>query len=117
MVTAADLLKAITGSIEASGSEDDRPIQRDDGSWLIPGSMAVDELADLIGLVLPEKRRYETVAGLVIDNFKHLPSLGQSVRVGSWRLEVVDLDGRRVDKVLASRVREVHRQSARPTSG
>ncbi len=49
------------------------------------------------------------MAGLVIDAFKHLPSLGQAIKVGNWRFEVVDLDGRRVDKVLASRVAEVHR--------
>ena len=77
------------------------------------GDMAVDEMAELIGFVLPPKRRYETVAGLVVDAFKHLPSLGQAVKLGNWRFEVVDLDGRRVDKILASRVAEVHRQASR----
>ena len=113
IVTAADLLNAIAGSLEPTGEGGDGAIQRDDGSWLLPGDMAVDEMAELIGFVLPPKRRYETVAGLVIDAFKHLPSLGQAVKVGNWRFEVVDLDGRRVDKVLASRVAEVHRQASR----
>jgi putative hemolysin len=113
IVTAADLLNAIAGSLEPTGEGGDGAIQRDDGSWLLPGDMAVDEMAELIGFVLPPKRRYETVAGLVIDAFKHLPSLGQAVKLGSWRFEVVDLDGRRVDKVLASRVAEVHRQASR----
>jgi putative hemolysin len=112
IVTAADLLNAIAGSLEPTGEGSDGAVQREDGSWLLPGDLAVDEMAELIGFSLPPKRRYETVAGLVIDAFKHLPSLGQAVKVGNWRFEVVDLDGRRVDKVLASRVAEVHRQAS-----
>lgn len=109
LVTAADLLSAIAGSLEPVGEGAEGAVQRDDGSWLLPGDMAVDEMAELIGFALPPKRRYETVAGLVIDAFKHLPSLGQAVKLGNWRFEVVDLDGRRVDKVLASRAAETHR--------
>jgi putative hemolysin len=113
IVTAADLLNAIAGSMEPVGEGAEGAIQREDGSWLLPGDMPVDEMAELTGFVLPPKRRYETVAGLVVDAFKHLPSLGQSIKVGSWLFEVVDLDGRRVDKVLASRVAELHRQASR----
>ena len=113
LVTAADLLSAIAGSLEPMGEGDDRAVQRDDGSWLLPGDMAADEMAELIGFTLPPKRRYETVAGLVIDAFKHLPSLGQAVKIGNWRFEVVDLDGRRVDKVLASRLVDTHRPARR----
>lgn len=116
LVTAADLLGAIAGSLEPAGEGEDGAIQRDDGSWLLPGDMAVDEMAELIGFPLPPRRRYETVAGLVIDGFKHLPSLGQAVKVGNWRFEVVDLDGRRVDKVLASRSAGTHRPARRVTS-
>ena len=113
LVTAADLLGAIAGSLEPPGEGGDGAVQRDDGSWLLPGDMAVDEMAELIGFPLPPKRRYETVAGLVIDGFKHLPSLGQAVKVGNWHFEVVDLDGRRVDKVLASRTSDTHRPAHR----
>ena len=116
LITAADLLGAIAGSLEPMGDGDDRAVQRDDGSWLLPGDMAVDEMAELIGFALPPKRRYETVAGLVIDAFKHLPSLGQAVKLGNWRFEVVDLDGRRVDKVLASRTADTHRLARRVTT-
>jgi putative hemolysin len=112
IVTAADLLSAIAGSLEPAGEGGEGAIRREDGSWLLPGDMAVDEMAELIGFNLPPKRRYETVAGMVIDAFKHLPSLGQAVKVGNWRFEVVDLDGRRVDKVLASRTAGVHRQAS-----
>jgi putative hemolysin len=114
IVTAADLLNAIAGSMEPSGEGESGAIQRDDGSWLLPGDMAVDEMSELIGFPLPHRRRYETVAGLVIDAFKHLPSLGQSVKLGSWRFEVVDLDGRRVDKILASRSVDTRRQAGKP---
>ncbi len=117
IVTAADLLSAIAGSLEPPGEGETGAVQRDDGSWLLPGDMAVDEMAELIGCPLPPKRRYETVAGMVIDAFKHLPSLGQAVKLGNWRFEVVDLDGRRVDKVLASRAAETHRQAAKRASG
>ena len=117
IVTAADLLNAIAGSLEPAGEGETGAVQRDDGSWLISGDMAVDEMAELIGFPLPHRRRYETVAGLVIDALKHLPALGQAVKIGNWRFEVVDLDGRRVDKVLASRVVETHRQSGKAPPG
>jgi putative hemolysin len=110
IVTAADLLEAIAGTFEAGGEGEDGAVEREDGSWLLPGGMAVDEMAELIGFTLPPKRRYETVAGLLLDQLKHLPSLGQSVTVGQWRFEVIDLDGRRVDKVLASRVAGTRRK-------
>lgn len=117
LVTAADLLSAIAGSLEPQGEGAEGAAQRDDGSWLLPGNMAVDEMAALIGFALPSKRRYETVAGLVVDAFKHLPSLGQAVKLGNWRFEVVDLDGRRVDKVLASRLPDTHRPARRAAAG
>ena len=117
LVTAADLLSAIAGSLEPQEEGGEGAVQRDDGSWLLPGNMAVDEMAALIGFTLPAKRRYETVAGLVVDAFKHLPSLGQVVKLGNWRFEVVDLDGRRVDKVLASRLPETHRPARRAAAG
>jgi putative hemolysin len=117
IVTAADLLKAIAGAFK-SGSEDDAgAVQREDGSWLLPGDMAVDEMAELIGFVLPARRRYETVAGLLLDHLKHLPSLGEAVKAGRWRFEVIDLDGRRVDKVLASRLPDTHRPGIRASVG
>lgn len=117
IVTAADLLSAIAGVVEPTAGGEDGATQRDDGSWLLPGDMPVDEMAELIGFPLPPKRRYETVAGLLIDALKHLPSLGQSVKVGHWRFEVIDLDGRRVDKVLASRVADTHRRAGPRPAG
>ena len=58
-------------------------------------------MAEQLGVVLPAKRDYETVAGLVIGELQHLPSAGEAVETLGWRFEVVDMDGRRIDKVLA----------------
>ena len=115
IVTAADLLAAIAGSAVVGGEDaEPRAVQRDDGSWLLSGDLAVDEMAELIGFKLPARRRYETVAGLLLDALKHLPGPGASARVGDWRFEVLDLDGRRIDKVLASRNTNTHRPLNRP---
>ncbi len=67
-------------------------------------------MAEQLGIVLPERRAYETVAGFVLAEMQHLPKTGESVEVGDWRFEVVDLDGRRVDKVLATRTLAARRR-------
>jgi magnesium and cobalt exporter, CNNM family len=74
------------------------------GSLLISGDMAVDEFAEFTGIPLPESRSYHTVAGFVLDAFGKLPAVGDSFDMYGWRFEVVDLDGRRVDKVLATKL-------------
>lgn len=105
IVTPADILDAIAGSFRSDeGQAEPEAVRRADGSWLLAGWMPVDELADQLGVALPEGRNYETVAGLVIDELNHLPELGEAVETLGWRFEVVDLDGRRVDKVLASKI-------------
>lgn len=104
LVTPADILDAIAGAFKSEGETEPELVQRADGSWLIVGWMPVDELADQLGLVLPASRSYETVAGLIIAELQHLPATGEIAEIGGWRFEVVDLDGRRIDKVLASRI-------------
>lgn len=105
LVTPADILEAIAGVFRSDSAENEPyATERDDGSWLFAGSMPVDEMADTIGLALPEQRAYETVAGFVLSHLQHLPKTGERIDAGGWRFEVVDLDGRRIDKVLASRV-------------
>jgi putative hemolysin len=74
--------------------------------------MAADEFGELLGLPIPEKRDYDTVAGFVLEQLGYLPATGEFFDALGWRFEVVDLDGRRVDKILASRIgppRRVHR--------
>ena len=66
--------------------------------------MPADEIADQLGIILPTDRDYETVAGLVISDLHHLPETGEIVETLGWRFEVVDMDGRRIDKVLATRL-------------
>ncbi|MDB5592961.1 MAG: DNA-binding protein [Enterovirga sp.] len=105
IVTPADALDAIVG-VFRSGTEVEDPdsVRREDGSWLLAGAMPFDEMADLLGLRAPDNRSYETVAGFILDLLQHLPATGEHVVTQGWRFEVIDLDGRRVDKVLASRL-------------
>lgn len=111
LVTPADILEAIAGVFKSDiPDDDDYATERDDGSWLLSGAMPVDEMADRLGLQLPEQRRYETAAGFVLAEMQRLPLTGEWIETGGWRLEVVDLDGRRIDKILASRKVLPHRR-------
>ncbi|WMT86263.1 hemolysin family protein [Pelagibacterium sp. 26DY04] len=106
LVTPSDLLEAIAGVFRSDleEGEADEAVQREDGSWLLAGSLTADDLADRLGLLLPEKRDYQTLAGFMIDRLQHLPTTGEVLETDGWRLEIVDMDGRRVDKVLATPV-------------
>ncbi|TMJ38042.1 MAG: HlyC/CorC family transporter [Alphaproteobacteria bacterium] len=104
IVTSADILEAIVGAFHTEeGPPEPNATERDDGSWLLAGAMPVDELLELLSIPLPEKRVYHTVAGLMLERFGRLPRAGEHVEYAGWRFEIVDLDGRRIDKVLASR--------------
>lgn len=103
LVTSADVLDAIAGAFRSDEGAEPEAIRRQDGSWLISRSMPADEMAARLGMTLPDRRGFETVAGLVLATLQHLPRTGEQVDVGDWRLEVVDLNGRRIDKLLASR--------------
>ncbi|KQZ14226.1 MULTISPECIES: hemolysin family protein [unclassified Mesorhizobium] len=116
VVTPADILEAITGVFRSdldAGDENESAVQRDDGSWLLAGYMPADEMGDVLGIVLPENRDYETVAGYVLSHLAHLPSTGETVDAQGWRFEVVDMDGRRIDKVIAARLPGAHREIVR----
>lgn len=112
VVTPADILETITGVFKSDLDVGDEPaaVQREDGSWLLAGYLPTDEMADLLTIRLPEKRDYETLAGFVLSHMHHLPETGEYVEAHGWRFEVVDLDGRRIDKVLASRAVKIHRE-------
>jgi putative hemolysin len=104
LVTPADVLEAIAGAFRSdTAGAGPMAVEREDGSWLLSGAMPADEMADKLGIKLPEKRAYETVAGFVLAHLQHLPETGEYIETSGWRFEVVDLDGRRIDKVLASR--------------
>ncbi|WP_425229336.1 hemolysin family protein [Sphingomonas sp.] len=106
IVTPADLLAAIAGEFASDADPDEAPsmVERADGSFLVAGTMAADALAERLGLDLPEDRDYATVAGLALAVLKRLPHEGESFEEQGWRFEVVDLDGRRIDKLLVSAV-------------
>ncbi|MFT8246291.1 hemolysin family protein [Roseomonas sp. BN140053] len=103
VVTPADLLEAIAGAFRADAdTEEPGAVRREDGSWLLAGWLPADEMAEHLGLRLPPERDYQTVAGYVLAAFGRLPGAGDHLAIGDWRFEVVDLDGNRIDKVLAS---------------
>jgi putative hemolysin len=105
IVTNADILEAIAGVFRTDeGSVEPEAVRRDDGSWLISGSMPADEMADRLSIALTPDRSYHTAAGFVLSQLGHLPEVGESFNSHGWRFEVVDLDGRRIDKILASRI-------------
>ncbi|MFO1142271.1 MAG: hemolysin family protein [Amaricoccus sp.] len=106
MVTPTDILTGIAGDLPDQGDEDaPGAVQREDGSWLLDGSMPIHAAARVLGSESMEDGDgdYATLAGLVIDGLGHLPTVGERLVAHGWTLEVVDLDGRRIDKVLASR--------------
>jgi len=111
VLTTADMLEAIAGRFDLDEPGEDPPlVQRDDGSWLIDGGVPAEELGDLLKLQLPRVRGYHTVAGFVLARFRRLPRVGESFEWRGWRFEVVDMDGHRIDRVLAQRQRILHRQ-------
>lgn len=104
LVTPADLLVALAGAFASDQDEHTDPplVERDDGSWWVSGSVPADLLADRLGLRLPEDRDYATAAGFALSVLKHLPEVGERFAFGGWRFEIVDMDGRKIDKLLAS---------------
>jgi putative hemolysin len=105
-VTPADLLRAIAGSFASHRDEGDEPdlVERTDGSLLVAGAMAADALADRLGIELPEDREFATAAGYVLSVLRKLPLEGESFEDQGWHFEVVDMDGRKIDKLLVRQV-------------
>ena len=110
VITERDLLEAITGEfVGADPGEEAWATQRADGSWLMDGLIPIPELKDRLELKeVPEEERgrYNTLAGMVMLLLGRLPNTGDSVEWGGWRFEVVDLDGKRVDKLLVQHIGE-----------
>jgi putative hemolysin len=105
VVTSADILEAIVGAFHTEeGPAEPAFVRRDDGSYLISGWMPALELADLLGITLPSPRPYQTFAGFLLQEFGAIPNVGEKITTQGWQFEIVDLDGRRIDKALATRV-------------
>ena len=106
LVTTADILGSIVGEFSTEDGPQELPVvRRDDGSLLLAGWMPLDDLLELTGIRLKDPSTVHTAAGFVIQGFGRLPNVGESFETDGWRFEVMDLDGRRVDKVLATRLR------------
>ena len=105
LITLQDLIEAIAGEFKPDDHEDAWAIQRQDGSWLLDGIIPVPELKDTLSLeTVPEedKGRYNTLSGMLMLLMGCIPTAGEAVEWESWRFEVVDMDGKRIDKVLAT---------------
>ncbi len=111
LVTTADILGSIVGEFSTEDGPQELPVvRRDDGSLLLAGWMPLDDLLEVTGIRLKDPSTVHTAAGFVIHGFGRLPNVGESFETDGWRFEVLDLDGRRVDKVLATRLRGKRRQ-------
>ena len=106
MVTLNDLLVAVVGKSVTPIADESPVVRRDDGSWLIDGSLSAEDLREVLGLSeLPEEAEHDfhTAAGMVIANFGRIPQTGEHFEWRGLRFEVVDLDGARIDKILVRR--------------
>lgn len=108
LVTLQDLLEAITGEFASPGDEDSWALQREDGSWLLDGLIPIPELKDRLHLIsVPEedKARYQALSGMLMLLLGRMPQTGDIIEWENWKLEVVDMDGKRIDKVLATQMK------------
>lgn len=109
MVTVNDLMGAVVGRIQSGENQDNDPlvVERDDGSLLVDGGLPVEELRELLGVgALPDEDEHDfhTAAGMLIAHFGRIPRVGEHFDWNGWRIEVVDLDGPRIDKLLLQRI-------------
>jgi putative hemolysin len=106
LVTPADLLAALAGAFVSDQDNDRDPplVEREDGSWWVSGSLSADALADNLGINLPEDRDFATAAGFALSVLKHIPEVGERFAYAGWQFEIVDMDGRKIDKLLASEI-------------
>ena len=115
LVTLQDILEALTGEFQPRNQEDAWAVQRDNGSWLLDGLIPVPELKDRLALkAVPDedKGRYHTLSGLMMWLLGRLPQTGDKTTWEGWELEIVDLDGKRVDKVLATQLPDLEEPAA-----
>jgi putative hemolysin len=107
LITLQDLLEAITGEFGEPDEETSWAVQREDGSWLLDGLIPIPELKDRLGLrTVPEEERarYQALSGMLMLMLGRMPQVGDIVVWENWRFEIVDMDGKRIDRVLASEV-------------
>ncbi|HQY74377.1 MAG TPA: hemolysin family protein [Aestuariivirga sp.] len=113
VVTTTDILEAIVGVFRHDESEPEPDIhERDDGSLLVSGGTPIDLLSDRLGMSIPPTRDYQTVAGFALDRLGRIPRPGDSFTEREYHFEIVDLDGRRIDKLIVTRTMPTKRRVA-----
>ena len=114
IVTPGSIIAALAGTFRHDVEEGEEPdlVERDDGSWIVSGAASADVLADRLGMQMPNDRDYSTVAGFALSVLKRLPEIGETFEHDAWRFEVVDMDGRKIDKLIVSRPRRRKRDEA-----
>ena len=119
IVTPGSILAALAGTFAHDVEHGEEPplVEREDGSWLVSGAASADLLADRLGVRLPDDRDYSTVAGFALSVLKHLPETGESFRHDGWSFEIVDMDGRKIDKLIASRPKRKRSADAEAAAG
>ncbi|HET6940813.1 MAG TPA: hemolysin family protein [Sphingomicrobium sp.] len=112
IVTPGSILAALAGTFAHDVEEGDEPdlVEREDGSWLISGAASADVLDDRLGVNMPHDRDYSTVAGFALSVLKRLPQTGETFMHDGWKFEVVDMDGRKIDKLIGSRPKRRSRE-------
>ena len=105
IVTPGSILAALAGAFAHDMDEGEDPpcVEREDGSWLVSGAASADLLSDRIGVSMPGDRDYSTVAGFALSVLKKIPETGETFKFDGYKFEVVDMDGRKIDKLLISR--------------
>jgi putative hemolysin len=105
IVTPGSILAALAGTFAHDIEQGEEPplVEREDGSWLVSGAANADLLSDRLGVAMPDDRDFSTVAGFALSVLKHLPETGETFRHDGWSFEIVDMDGRKIDKLIASR--------------
>ncbi|MEA1072638.1 hemolysin family protein [Sphingomonas sp. LY29] len=107
IVTPGSILAALAGAFANDLDEGEDPpcVEREDGSWLVSGSASADLLGDRLGVSMPSERDYSTAAGFALSVLKKIPVTGETFKFDGFRFEVIDMDGRKIDKLLVSRPR------------
>ena len=114
IVTPGSIIAALAGTFRHDVEEGEEPdlVEREDGSWIVSGAASADVLADRLGMQMSNDRDYSTVAGFALSVLKRLPEIGETFEHDAWRFEVVDMDGRKIDKLIASRPKRRKRDVA-----
>jgi putative hemolysin len=111
IVTPGSIIAALAGTFRHDIDEGEEPdfVEREDGSYLLSGAASADVLVDRLGIQLPADRDFSTIAGFALEVLKHLPEVGEKFVHDRWTFEIVDMDGRKIDKLIAAQKKRVRK--------